>query len=56
MEHSCKTCNEPTRGYKCDECGAEFDLFDENHECGGDHLQPKCSGCGQVESECICGE
>ncbi len=41
-------------GYKCDQCGAEADEHDENHECGGEHCLPKCVGCGEAEAKCRC--
>ena len=51
---TCKKCDGPTEGFKCDECGAESETHDENHECGGKHCMPKCKGCEEAQVKCDC--
>ena len=56
MRRACKICGCLIEGYKCDDCGAEFDEVPDDHSCGIDHCYPKCSGCGQAEMECSCND
>ena len=55
-DDACVTCGSLTDGFKCEECGAEAEFHDEEHECGGEHCMPKCSGCGEPEVKCSCDE
>jgi len=50
----CKKCKKEVSGFKCDICGSESDTHVDNHECGGDHCMPKCTGCGEAEAKCSC--
>ncbi len=50
----CVKCSGPTKGYKCDECGAESKSHDEDHSCGGKHCMPKCEGCSEAQVKCTC--
>lgn len=50
----CVTCRKETEGFKCDVCGTESATHDDKHKCGGDHCVPKCRGCGEAETKCIC--
>lgn len=51
----CKKCKGPTKGYKCDICGAVAKRHDPKHGCGGRHCMPMCAKCKQAEVECKCG-
>lgn len=51
----CSNCGCGTEGWKCDMCGAEAEGHVEEHGCGGDHCIPKCSGCGEAQSNCGAG-
>ncbi len=50
----CTRCGQGTTGYKCDMCGAESDMHDEQHACGGEHCVKKCVPCNEAESKCSC--
>ncbi len=51
---SCTTCQGETQGFKCDMCDSESDHHVADHQCGGDHCMPKCSGCGEAQVKCSC--
>lgn len=53
-EKKCTTCGGKTTGYKCDMCGAEAIVHDDDHACGGDHCVAKCAACKQAETKCTC--
>lgn len=53
---SCRLCGGPTKGFKCDACGAESPVHVETHGCGGPHCMPKCAGCYEAEALCECGQ
>lgn len=50
----CAKCGGTTTGYKCDMCGAQSDMHDDQHACGGEHCVAKCAGCNEAESKCTC--
>jgi len=51
---SCVKCGGSTDGYVCEMCGDEMEIFVRDHECGGEHVVPKCKGCGQPQMDCTC--
>ena len=53
-DEACATCGSLTEGYICEMCGETMDAPDYDHECGGEHVMPKCSGCGEAEVKCTC--
>lgn len=50
----CEKCGGPAEGFKCDMCGSESEVHEENHECGGKHCMSKCTGCGEAQAKCSC--
>ena len=52
----CKNCNGPTEGFKCDVCPLDSPVHLSDHECGGEHLVPRCSRSGQAETRCVIGK
>lgn len=50
----CVKCGKETEGFKCDMCGAESEVHDQAHKCGGEHCTPKCKSCGEAQVKCTC--
>ena len=50
----CQKCGMTAEGYKCEMCGAEAAEHDPMHACGGEKCVPKCSGCKEAETKCVC--
>ena len=50
----CIKCGGKTKGFKCDDCGAESSKHDKNHSCGGARCMPKCVGCNEAQAKCSC--
>lgn len=51
---TCMKCKGPTKGYKCDVCGAVSAVHVETHGCGGAHCMPMCAECYEAEALCTC--
>ena len=52
--NKCQTCNGNTAGFKCEVCGEEATSHDNGHSCGAESCRPKCEGCSQADTKCVC--
>lgn len=39
---TCSLCGGESEGFKCDNCGKETKVHNDDHKCGGEHCMIKC--------------